>query len=352
MLFKTNSFKLSAVAGVVSDKAIPVDEYCCGYASEKKIKRTIKETGFKRISIIEEGITTSDMCYQAAEVLIKNYGIDKRNIGGLIFISQTPDYIAPSTAFVLQKRLNLSNDIIAFDVNLGCPGFVYGLYLGSMILSSLSDEKSVLVCCGDVASSYFANSEVFAARAITADAGSCILLERDSTHKGDVWFNIDSYGDKFNALYVPNGGMRHPRTTIDGIVDKNNPKNFSVMDGLSVLDFTLNEVPNNIEELITYLGIKKEELDLCFFHQPNYQLVKALQEKLYLNDDKVVFNSCNIGNASSASIPLLMTEMSNDWSNIKRKKVLISGFGMGMAVGTVILNLDSTICIKTIKYKR
>ena len=350
MLLKTSPFKIGIVSGVVSNKCIPVEEYCSGYATEKKIRRTIKETGFKRISIAEDGVTTSDMCFQAAESMLNTYNIDKSSIGGLIFISQTPDYIAPATAFVLQKRLGLSHDVIAFDVNLGCPGFPYGLYLGSTMLSSLNDDKKVLLCCGDIASSYFVNSTVFAARAITADAGCCVLLEHDSTGEGSVWFNIDSFGDKSDTLYIPNGGMRHPRTTVDGILDKRNPDNFSVMDGLAVLDFTLNEVPKNIERLISHLDIEKEELGLCLFHQPNYQLIKALQESLGMPKEKVIFNSQNIGNASSASIPLLLTEMSDEWDKQKNKKALISGFGMGMAVASVILDLNSTVCMKTMKY--
>lgn len=351
MLLKTSPFKIGIVSGVISNKCIPVEEYCKGYATEKKIKRTIRETGFKKISIAEDGVSTSDMCFQAADTMINAYGIDKSSIGALIFVSQTPDYMAPSTAFVLQKRLGLSHNVIVFDVNIGCPGFVYGVYLGSTVLSSLDDDQKVLICCGDVASSYFVNPTVFGARAISADAAACALLEKDMVSGGNVLFNIDSYGDRFDTIYIPNGGMRHPRTTVDGVLDKNNPNNFSVMDGLGVLDFTLNEVPRNIETLLSELKIPKDDIGLCLFHQPNYQLIKALQERLELPIDKVVFNSQNIGNVSSASIPLLLTEIGDNWSEYANKNALISGFGMGMAVASVFLNLESTVCMNTMKYK-
>lgn len=350
MLLKTNPFKVSVVAGVVSNNKVPVEEYCRGYATEKKINRTIRETGFQKLSIVDEGIATSDLCLQAAETIFDQYNIDRECIGGLIFISQTPDYLAPSTAFVLQHRLGLSHDLIAFDVNLGCPGFVYGLYLGGSLLPSLSEDKKVLICCGDVASSYFVNSNVFATRAITADAGCCVLLERDLYSNESIWFSIDSYGEKFDKLYVPNGGMRSPRTTIDGELDSSNPKNFSAMDGLSILDFTLNEVPRNIEKLVSYLKIHKEEIGMYLFHQPNHQLIKALQDQLGILGDKVIFNSQHIGNASSASIPLLMTEIGDEWHRCDNRKVLLSGFGMGMAVASVVLNLESAKCIKTMYY--
>ncbi|MBR3622976.1 MAG: ketoacyl-ACP synthase III [Selenomonadaceae bacterium] len=350
MLLKSYPFKISIVAGVVSNQSVSVEEYCRGYASEKKIARTIRETGFKKLSIVKPGITTADMCFQAVRAMLDNYDIDKNSIGALIFVSQTPDYIAPSTAFVLQKKLGLSHDIVAFDVNLGCPGFVYGLYLGGIILSSLAENKKVLLCCGDVSSHYFVNSTVFAARAISADGAACVLLDRDSEGNGNIFFNIDSYGDKFHSLYVPNGGMKSPRTTVDGVLDQNNPDNFSMMDGLEVLNFTLDEVPKNIETLISFLKIKKEDIDVCLFHQPNHQLIKALQENLGMSKDKVIFNSQNIGNASSASIPLLLTEAGDGWKSYKSKNVLISGFGMGMAVASVVLNLDSTVCMNTMKY--
>ncbi len=347
MFLKVKPFKISMVAGVVSKKIIPVEKYCEGLGTEKKIKRLIKDTGFQKLSIAEPGVCASDMCCQAAEKILESARIDRKSIGALIFISQTPDYLAPSTAYVLQKRLNLPSSLVAFDVNLGCSGFVYGLYISSMLLSSM-DNKKVLLCCGDVCSSAM-NPASPGKRAITGDAGTCVLLEPDLNGKDNI-FNIDSYGERFDALYVPNGGRRNPLTMRDNKVDEENQDNFSVMDGLAILDFSMNEVYGNIKELLAYRNIEQSDVGTVLFHQPNYILIKALQDRLRFSSEQVIHNSQNIGNTSSASIPLLLTEIGDDWRKRNNSVVLLSGFGIGLSVASLVLNMEETVCIKTMEY--
>ena len=130
--------------------------------------------------------------------------------------------------------------MVAFDINLGCSGFVYGLYVASMIVSSMNNKK-VLLCCGDVCSNIM-HPDALGKRAITGDAGSCVLIEPCQNKESSMRFNINSYGEKFDALYAPNGGARNPYTIKNGEIDKDNPENFSTMDGLAILDFAMNEV--------------------------------------------------------------------------------------------------------------
>lgn len=350
MILRVNPFRMNIVAGVVSNQILPVAEYCRNLGTDKKIKRLIKDTGFRKLSIAEPGVCASDMCFQAAEKVLDSSQVDRDSIGALIFVSQTSDYFSPSTAYVLQKRLDLSNSLVAFDINLGCSGFVYGLYVSSMILSTMSNKK-VLLCCGDVCSSAM-NPDSPGKRAITGDAGACVLIESDDDNKDSIYFNIDSYGDRFNALYVPNGGSRNPFTIKNNEIDKGNPNNFSVMDGLAVLDFTMNEVCDNINTLFEYNGVSSDSIGAALLHQPNFILLKSIQEKFGFSEEQLVCNSQDIGNASSASIPLLLTELGENWKKKNNTLSLLAGFGIGLSVASVIMDLRDTVCLKTMKYDR
>ncbi len=348
MFLSVTPFRIKMVAGVVSERTVPVEEYCNGLGSEKKIKRLIKDTGFHNLSIAEPGVCASDMCFQAAEKVLESAQLDKNSIGALIFVSQTPDYFAPSTAYVLQKRLGLSNSLVAFDINLGCSGFVYGLYVCAMILATMSNKKALL-CCGDVCSSAM-NPSSPGKRAITGDAGTCVLVESVTAKQNDVYFNIDSYGERYNALYVPNGGSRNPFTIKNNAIEQGNPNNFSVMDGLAVLDFTMNEVCNNIKKLFEFNRVEFNEIGAVLLHQPNLILIKSIQEKLGFSEEQLICNSQDIGNTSSASIPLLLTELGEAWNERVNTYSLLSGFGIGLSVASVLLDLQDTVCLKTMKY--
>ena len=355
MIIKGSPIKIEYVSSVISDKIIPVIEHCKEVASEKKLKRIIKTTGFESLSIADIDICTSDMCFQAAINILNNHkggGINKNDIGALIFITQTADYQGPASAYILQNRLNLSKDIIAFDVNLGCSGFVYGLYLASSILSNLNDKK-VMICCGDVASSSLKVTET-SAGAILADAGACAIVSKNDNAES-VLFNIESFGERWNALMHETFGHRHRKKVItDPAQYQSDMMNDlpTFMDGMAITDFTINDVPKNIEKLLNAANLSKDEIGTYLFHQAQGLLISSLAQKLNLSAEKVIFNSQHIGNTSSASIPCVMTEIGSAWNERTNKKVLMSGFGVGLSIASVIMNLDDTIFMETKKYER
>ena len=151
MIIKTFPINLECVSSVISKNIVPVEEYCAGLASPKKLRKIIDGTGFESLSIADIDVCCSDMCFQAANHVFNEGGISKDSIGALIFISQSQDYRNPATAYILQDRLKFSDELIAFDISLGCSGFVYGLYVAASILSNLDDQK-VMILCGDVGS--------------------------------------------------------------------------------------------------------------------------------------------------------------------------------------------------------
>lgn len=350
MILKSTPIKIEGVAATISQNIIPVVEYCEGLATEKKLRRIIKETGFESLSVSDNETCTSDMCFQAAENLFNNGGFNKDDIKALIFISEMPDYTAPATAYILQDRLKLNKNLVAFDINLGCSGFVYGLYVASSLLSSLDGEgqdAKVLICCGDVRprneKAQNINSGV-----IFGDAGACAIVSKNSEENFTL-FNIDSYGERWNKLYK-NDSTRYIKNVLAGKIEQGDFIGTRFMDGAAIMDFTLFEVVDNIKGLICAAQISKDEIGAYLFHQPQKMLVNDMAEKLGLNPETVIQNAGKIGNTSSASIPLLLTEIGADWNKRANKKTLMSGFGVGLSVASTILNLDNLKVMETQKY--
>ena len=352
MLLKATPINLEGVAAVISNKIVPVEEYCAGLASPKKLRKIIAGTGFESLSIAENDVCCSDMCFQAAEHLFNEGGFDRESIGALIFVSQSPDYSGPATAYILQKRLNLGSDLVAFDIGLGCSGFVYGLYVASSILNNLNGRK-VLLLCGDVENWRCQKPTNLSRAVLFGDAGGCAIISKRQSDE-PVLFNVHSYGDRWHYLYSEHGGTRRlKQTSSDSLASERiTDEKLSHMDGMKVMEFTLFEAADNISELIDASGFDRNEIGAYLFHQPQKLLIDDMAFRLKLNPNSVITNAQHIGNTSSASIPLLLTEIGSAWSKRPNKKVLMSGFGVGLSVASVIMDLDNTVCLETKHYER
>ena len=348
MITTTTPICLEGVAAVVSQNIVPVEEYCSGLASPKKLRKIIAGTGFEKLSIADPDVCCSDMCFQAAEHLFNEGGFSKADVGAIIFVSQSQDYRNPATAYILQKRLGLNSDLIAFDITLGCSGFVYGLYVAASILSGL--DKKVLLCVGDVWLWRHKKPTSTSGAVLNGDAGACAVISKKPSEE-KLMFNIKSYGERWKALYSEDGGSRfiknHAADKFAAIEDA-----VSFMDGMGIMDFTLNEVVDNINELLTAARINRADIGAYLFHQPQKLLINDMADKLQLNPNSVIFNSQHIGNTSSASIPLLLTEIGSAWKVRDNKKVLMSGFGVGLSIASTVMDLNDLICLETKHYER
>lgn len=334
---------IDCLTATVSKTRISVAERCAGLITEKKAARLARNTGFTKLSVAAPGVCTSDLCVEAAERLFAA-GVKKDEIGAIIFITQGPDYPAPATSYVIQHRLGLSHDVIAFDISLGCSGFVYGVYVAASMLSNL--DKKILVMAGDV-SDYFMPGEI-GGRAINGDAGvAAIIGRRDVTMGRRIDYNITSHGDKYRILIAPRGGARAPKITNEKGEPVPIADNFTIMDGAEVMNFSAYETYENIRMLLDYLGIGVDGLDIAFLHQANLAIVDALRNRLGLSEGKAPFASDEVGNTSSASIPVCMAELKRRGKYVPPQKALLSGFGIGMSVATMVMDLSETKVLET-----
>ena len=345
MLGCVEGFNLEVVAATVSKNRVSIEERCGNFLSPKKAARTAKNTGFKKLSIVDEGVCTSDLCYYTVKKLFDKGISRSEDIGAIIFISQSPDYLAPSTAYILQERLDLPKDIIAFDVNLGCSGFVYGIYLAVSLLSNI--HRKVLICCGDA--SLLSDKLDMPMLPLAGDAGAVAIIGKSFNSK--IFFNIDSYGERYNHLIIPRGGSRANKITNENgdLIAIND--NYFNMDGMEIMYFSTRDVPINIDNLLKFANMKKDELEIAFFHQANKVIVESLADKLEIPQSKVPFESGDVGNANSASIPICMTELKKHNTYTPYRNVLMSGFGVGLSVASLIIDLSDTLVLGTFEYE-
>lgn len=316
------------------------------FSTEADFEKFVSATGIERRRVANKDICSSDLCYEAAEKLIAELKWDKQDIECLIFVSQTPDYILPATACILQDRLNLSKDCMAFDVSLGCSGWVYGISVLSTIISSGSIKKGLLLS-GDTVTKTKSPLDK-STYPLFGDAGTATAIEYKDGADG-----IKSYlctdGSNYDVIMIEDGGYRNPvspdsliiRTNEDGTIRN---KLQSYLDGTSVFTFGISQAPRCVKRLLEHFQIEKDEIDYYIFHQANMLMNEKIRDKLGLEVNKVPYTLKNFGNTSSASIPLtLVNQLQSELVN-KSLHIVGCGFGVGLSWGAVSFNTDSIVC--------
>ncbi len=340
---------IKAVATTVGDKKITIEDEAHNFGyDEKMIKRLKKRMGFNSRYVVSTKVCTSDLCIQSAEKIFEKF--DKERVDALLFVTQTPDYKAPSTAIVMQDRLGLSKDIIAYDINLGCSGFINGLLNAYSLINS--GLNSVLLCVGDVASSfsYYKDKNL---TPLMGDAGSAILIEKGS---GGGDFVLHSDGSGYKNLIIPEGGCRNPfnenSLKAEDFEDGTRRGVDMYMNGGEIFNFTLKVVPNMFEELFNFANISKETIDYFVLHQANKYILQNIAKKLELSSDKLPMDTMTIyGNQNSASIPATVNGFLSDEFSTKKLKVLFAGFGIGLSWGACLVEIDNIFAPEIQIYK-
>lgn len=322
MVTNIDGIRIKSIACAVPKQKLSLMEYAPDLFNEKSAKRMAKGTGFSNLRISDESTTTADLCVGAAEKIFSD--IDRKSIGALVFVTQTPDYILPATSHVLQDRLGLRKDVICLDINEGCSGYVTGVFVSAMLAKQLNTKVCLLG--GDTVSKLTLPVDR-ATRCIFGDAGTATIIEAGEQN---VPFSFASYGDRYDAIIMENSRHRI----------KNNPVNEGLLylDGAEIMNFTLNEVPELIYGLLASCEIDMNKISLLACHQANMVILRSLAEKLNVQADKVPFTSREIGNESSASIPMVL--QASQVADLS--KVLCCGFGVGLSAGAFIYDFTKT----------
>lgn len=347
--FSISNVKIAGIAACFPQQKESNHDY--DWITEKERNLLIKTTGIEERRIAKKGVVTSDLCYTASEKLINDLGWDKSDIGILIFISQSRDYFLPATSIILQDKLGLKQSTMAFDISLGCSGYVYGLSVISSLMQTTQTKKALLLV-GDVSSTSL-NKRDKSTYPLFGDAGTVTALELNS-NKNEMSFDLHSDGSGYDAIIIPDGGMRNPindDSYTDIEIDKGVwrcPRNLS-LNGLDVFTFSITKIHPHIIKLLDNSNKSVDEIDYFVFHQANKLILNTIRKKLKIEEEKVPLSLKKYGNTSSASIPLTIVTELNKEASSKKLSLLLCGFGVGLSWGSVILELDNICCPKIIE---
>lgn len=333
-----NGVGVSALSAAIPSTIIDNYNYT-RYFDKDQVKLVVDKIEIYQRRFADDKTCSSDLCFAAAERLIMDNNIDKADIDLLIFISQTPDYRMPATSVLLQDRLGLSNSTVAFDINLGCSAFLYGMSVAFSMMSS-GNFKKALILDGETRSKVYSPKDRRTAF-LFGDGGVAALVERNDKF-GKSFFSLNSDGSRGDLIKINAGGYRMPssmETVKEKVVDEYGnirSEEQGYMNGSDVFNFVITEIPKDIRKLLTYSGTSIEELDYYVFHQANNFINHYLAKKLHLDSAKIPSTVEKYGNTSSVSVPLTIADQLNGRMS-GDKKLLLSAFGVGMTWASAIV---------------
>ena len=343
-LFSISGVRLAGIASAVPRQEYNNRDY--EWISEKERELFIKTVGVEKRRMAPTGLTTSDLCESAAIKLVADLGWSFQDIDLLVFVSQSRDHIIPATAGILQHKLGMSNRTLAYDVSLGCSGFIYGLSIAGSQMATGQIRKALLMV-GDV-STHTTSYKDKSTFPLFGDAGSVAALEY-SPDAPPMHFNLQTDGSGYEAIIIPDGGIRNlasPETSFrqeeiaEGII---RTRYDIALDGLAVFQFSLREVAPNVRDLLAYAEMDVDGIDHFIFHQANRLMNESIRKKLGIPADKYPYSMDIYGNTSSASIPVTINHGLRDVISGKKLSLLLSGFGVGLSWGSVILETRDVI---------
>ncbi len=322
------------------------------FNSQDEADKFIETTGIEFRHIVKNsGLCTSDLCYAAAKSLLAELQWNPEEIDCLIFVSQTPDYILPATACILQERLGLSTDCYALDISLGCSGWVYGLSTIVSLVSGGTMKKGLLLT-GDT-TSVTKSPKDKSTFPLFGDAGTATAIEFDDTAE-PFMFHFGTDGKGYEAIMIPDGGFRSffnensfREEEIEPGIIRN--KLHSILNGPSVFTFGISRAPKSVNSLLERFQIDKDKIDYFVFHQANLFMNEKIRTKLKVEPEKVPYSLMEYGNTSSASIPLTMVSCLGSELRTGKKKILACAFGVGLSWASVFFEGNGIRCLGVIE---
>lgn len=311
---------------------------------EWSVEKISSKIGINNRYISSPNETAVDMAEKAANRMFEEYGINKNIIDFILLCTMTPDYFLPASACVLQNRLGLREECGAFDYNLGCSGFVYGLGIAKGLITT-GQAKNVLLITSDTFTRYV-HPEDKSCQTLFGDAASASLItdsELEGLLNAEILTSVyKTIGAQYKDLIVENGAFRNPTykdteffINEDGTL-KSGP-NYVSMDGKAIFDFSAQIVPLVVDQTLVKNGLQKSDIDWFVFHQANKFLLNFARTRCSIPPEKFIIDLEDGGNTISCTIPIALKRMI---ANIQSKdKLLLCGFGVGLSVAGVVLKI-------------
>lgn len=325
---------IKAIAYYLPEKVV-TNEQLVEEFPEWSVDKIAKKVGINERHIAADDETAGDMAFKAAEKLIFENGIDKSTIDFVLLCTQSPDYFLPSTSCIIQHKLGLSTKCGAFDFNLGCSGYEYGLAIAkSLMVSGMA--KNVLLLTAETYNKYIHPKDK-GNRTIFGDGASASLISEEGFARiGEFVLGTDGSG--YDRLIHKTGAMRHYERLNDFHEDENgNPlsSDHLFMDGKAIFDFTSDVVPPMIEETLQKNNLTSDDVDLYVFHQANKYMINYLRKLMEIDKNKFYVYMETVGNTVSSTIPIALCEAQKE--DKLHGNVVLAGFGVGLSYGAVVL---------------
>lgn len=334
--------RIAAVVGVIPPDERRIDDEVEAYGGDlAQIARIKKAIGLDRRRVVAPGVTTLDLCGWGVAELFRRTALRPEGVDALVFVTQTPDHWQPSNAALLHGRLGLSPGCAALDVNLGCSGYVYALWLAYMMVEG-GGCRDVVVCAGDTISRQVGPGDRSVAP-LFGDGGSATWVTR-AAGPTPSHFALHTDGTGWRAIHVPAGGFRQPWSAAAEVPERDADGNLRApvnlhMSGGDVFNFSLRVEPAALQELAALAGRPLEDLDYVFFHQANRYILGNIARRLKLPREKVPDGVVEkYGNQSSASIPVVIADTLEGRAGGVRT-VALSGFGVGLSWASAWMEL-------------
>lgn len=307
--------RIAAISSLVPETVFDNFNYLEGI-EDKKTKKQVKLTGIKERHVLLPGQTITRLAASAARMALEKASWSYDDIRIIVFVTQTPSLTAPSTAMLIQKELGIGWDCLAFDVNLGCSGYVSGLQVVSALLKNTRGRALLIV--GDAVNDR--NPEQISKDTLMYGCGVSATAIELSDSADAILYSQYTDGSRYEALYITREGK-------------------TIMDGNEVLLFSQNEVCDAIKNMKTHFDISESDIDFYAFHQSQKIAIEGIAYECGIPLDKVLISYDKYGNTSSASIPI---SICNNTSRLKKHgevTLLLCGFGIGLAWNTAIIRL-------------
>lgn len=336
MFQQFSHISIAGVTAALPNKCEKIDELLKNKNKQEsfKIKRTAALAGLQQRYIASENIFTKDLAITAGRHLLESLQWDANSIDAIFFISQTPSFLMPATAYFIHHDLMLSEECIVTDISASCSGMIQGLWTAA---SHISKEcKRVLVFAGDTMSKLFTPDDI-GNIILFGDAVGVIALEFNESKDEKLSFLIRSYPD-VDAALVANGS---------GLERRGNVLGFHMV-GEKIAEFSQTRPIENITSLVKFLNLSLTDIDMLFLHQPNLSLLAMLIQQLGLPKEKIPITVSKYGNCSSANIPLVLCSEALTQNKAVLENALFCGFGGGLSVASMHARLDMNKCFPII----
>lgn len=339
-LFTFDNIKISGISCVIPKSIVYTESFKDRFGSEE-VDKFIEMTGITQTRRTSERQTASDLATAAARNLMKQKGLDPKEIKALVFGTHSPDYRRPASAFVIQKQLGIGTDAAVFDISLGCSSAVYGIQIVASMMVNSDIDKAILVV-GDTAGKT-TNPQDRASIMLIGEAAVAVYLEKTEKEGKPIISLLRSDGEGYRYLIVPGGGYRNLSADQETVLCEDGSVRSlhnSFMQGTSVFTFTISDVPKAIKDYFVLTNTTEQDYDVFAFHQANLLILKQIAKKLKIPMEKLPITLPIYGNTSGASPLLTLCKFYSDVPD-KLLNVMMIGFGVGISWGVTSFEINT-----------